>query len=108
MANVPNQSTNSRFHVMAKPVGPACNLNCTYCFYLSKEKLLNTGKNPRMSDEILEEFIKQYIQRQTSDEIVFSWQGGEPTLAGLDFYKKVIEFEQKYSDGRRNRERSPD
>ena len=89
------------FHVMAKPVGPACNLDCAYCFYLSKEQLLDTGKSPRMSDETLEEFIKQYIQTQSSNEIIFSWQGGEPTLAGLDFYKKVISLEKKYSSGKR-------
>jgi uncharacterized protein len=91
----------TRFHVMAKPVGPSCNLDCTYCFYLSKEKLLHTGANPRMSDEVLEEFIKQYIQGQNCDEIIFSWQGGEPTLAGLDFFKKVVALERKYFQGKR-------
>ena len=95
------KNPNTRFHVMAKPVGPACNLDCAYCFYLSKEQLLNTGKSPRMSDETLEEFIKQYIQTQSADEIIFSWQGGEPTLAGLDFYNKVVSLERKYSQGKR-------
>jgi len=85
-----------RFHVMAKPVGPMCNLNCSYCFYLHKENLLSTNNNWRMSDEILEEFIKQYIQGQDHDEIIFSWQGGEPTLCGLDFFKKVAAYERKY------------
>ena len=91
----------TRFHVMAKPVGPSCNLDCAYCFYLSKEKLLGTGVSPRMSDEVLEEFIKQYIQGQDCDEIIFSWQGGEPTLAGLDFFRKVISLEKKHSQGNR-------
>ena len=96
-----SKSPNTRFHVMAKPVGPACNLDCAYCFYLSKEQLLETGKRPRMSDEVLEEFIKQYIQEQNSEEIIFSWQGGEPTLAGLDFFKKIVSLEKKYSQGKR-------
>lgn len=86
----------TRFHVMAKPAGPMCNLNCSYCFYLHKENLLSTENNWRMSDDVLEEFIKQYIQEQDADEIIFSWQGGEPTLCGLDFFKKVVAFEQKY------------
>ena len=86
-----------RFHVMAKPIGPLCNLNCTYCFYLHKKELLSTHSNWRMSDEVLERFIQQYIQQQNCASIVFSWQGGEPTLLGLDFYKKVIELEQKYA-----------
>lgn len=90
----------SRFHVMIKPIGPKCNLACDYCFYLSKEDLLSTKNNWRMSDEVLEEFIKQYIQGQTCDEIIFSWQGGEPTLLGLDFFKKVIELEKKYASGK--------
>jgi uncharacterized protein len=90
----------TRFHVMAKPIGPMCNLNCSYCFYLHKEDLLSTENNWRMSDEVLEEFIKQYIQGQDADEIIFSWQGGEPTLCGLDFFKKVAVFEQKYMGGK--------
>jgi uncharacterized protein len=95
-----NNSQQTRFHVMAKPIGPMCNLNCSYCFYLHKEDLLSTKNNWRMSDEVLEEFIKQYIQEQTADEIIFSWQGGEPTLCGLDFFKKVAAFERKYMGGK--------
>jgi len=91
-----NKKKPTRFHVMAKPAGPMCNLNCSYCFYLHKEKILSTDNNWRMSDEVLEEFIKQYIQEQNHDEIIFSWQGGEPTLCGLGFFKKVAAFEQKY------------
>jgi uncharacterized protein len=86
----------ARFHVMVKPIGPLCNLNCDYCFYLSKEKLLNSSCNWKMSDEILEQFIKQYIEGHGYNEIIFSWQGGEPTLLGLDFFKKVIALEKKY------------
>jgi uncharacterized protein len=86
----------TRFHAMAKPIGPTCNLDCTYCYYLSKEGLLSTGNNWRMSDEVLEEYIRQYIEGQNCEEIVFSWQGGEPTLLGLDFFKRVVELEKKY------------
>jgi uncharacterized protein len=86
----------SRFHVMAKPIGPTCNLNCDYCYYLSKAGLLDAGVESRMSDELLETFIRQYIERQNHKEIIFSWQGGEPTLLGLDFFKKVVALEQKY------------
>jgi uncharacterized protein len=85
-----------RFHVMAKPAGPMCNLNCSYCFYLHKEDLLSTSNNWRMSDALLEKFIRKYIQEQDHDEIVFSWQGGEPTLCGLDYFKKIVAFERKY------------
>lgn len=85
-----------RFHAMAKPVGSLCNLNCTYCYYLHKEGLLHQPKAPRMSDEILEQHIRQYIEAQTGSEVVFSWQGGEPTLLGLDFFRKVVALEARY------------
>jgi uncharacterized protein len=85
-----------RFHAMAKPVGSLCNLNCTYCYYLHKEGLLHQPKAPRMSDDILEQHIRQYIEAQTGNEVVFSWQGGEPTLLGLEFFHKVVALEAKY------------
>lgn len=85
-----------RFHAMVKPIGAACNLNCTYCYYLHKQGLLHQPRAPRMSDELLEEHIRQYIEAQTGDEVVFSWQGGEPTLLGVEFFEKVIALEQKY------------
>lgn len=90
----------SRFHVMAKPIGPLCNMNCSYCFYLHKEDMLSTRNNWRMSDEVLEGFIKQYIEQQKYHEIVFSWQGGEPTLLGLDFFRKAVELEKQYANGK--------
>jgi uncharacterized protein len=96
---VPNKSdisSRSRFHVMAKPIGPLCNLDCSYCFYLHKQNLLETSSKWHMSDAVLENFIKQYIQGQNHDEIIFSWQGGEPTLLGLEFFEKVVAFERKY------------
>ena len=86
-----------RFHAMAKPAGSACNLDCTYCFYLSKEHLPQGPGRGRMDDETLERFIQQYIQGVTGPEVVFSWQGGEPTLRGLDFFRRVVALENKYA-----------
>ena len=86
-----------RFHVMIKPGGSACNLDCTYCFYLSKATLPDGPGPGRMSDETLEALIRQYIQGVTGPEVVFSWQGGEPTLLGLDFFRRVVELEKKYA-----------
>ena len=85
-----------RFHAMVKPVGSSCNLNCTYCYYLHKEELLGQTESPRMSDETLERHIRQYIEAQTGDEVVFSWQGGEPTLLGIEFFEKVVALQEKY------------
>ena len=85
-----------RMHAMVKPTGPICNLNCDYCYYLSKQHLLNKTNGWRMSDEVLESFIRQYIEDQNYQEVVFSWQGGEPTLLGLDFFKRVVALEKKY------------
>ena len=85
------------FHAMAKPIGSTCNLDCTYCYYLSKEKLAQGPGTGRMTDETLEAFIQQYIVGTTGDEVVFSWQGGEPTLLGLDFFRKVIVFQKKHT-----------
>jgi uncharacterized protein len=82
---------------MAKPVGSTCNLDCSYCYYLSKEHLPNGPGAAPMSDETLELFIKQYIDGVTSREVVFSWQGGEPTLLGLEFFRKVVAFEKKHA-----------
>lgn len=84
------------YHAMIKPTGAICNLGCTYCFYLHKEELLGSPSKFRMSDEILEAHIQQYIEGQDRDQVVFSWQGGEPTLMGLDFFQKVVALEQKY------------
>ncbi len=82
--------------VMLKPRGAICNLDCSYCYYLSKEKLY-PGRSFRMSDELLEEFIRQYIESQNVPEIVFAWQGGEPLLMGLDFYRKAVEYQHRYA-----------
>ncbi|PWW07772.1 anaerobic sulfatase maturase [Mangrovibacter plantisponsor] len=85
-----------RFHVMAKPTGSRCNIDCTYCFYLHKEHLLHQNRREDMSDEVLENFIRQYIDSQDGDQVVFSWQGGEPTLMGLAWFDKVVAFQKKY------------
>ena len=86
-----------RFHVMAKPSGSTCNLDCKYCFYLSKETLPNGPGAGRMDDETLELFIKQYIEGVTGSEVVFSWQGGEPTLRGLEFFRKIVALQKKHA-----------
>jgi len=81
---------------MIKPVGAICNLDCSYCYYLHKEKLLGSPSKFRISDEILETHIRQYIEGQDREAVVFSWQGGEPTLLGLEFFREVVALEQKY------------
>jgi uncharacterized protein len=86
-----------RFHAMAKPGGSTCNLDCDYCYYLSKESLPGGPGVGRMSDEVLEQYIRQYIAGVTGSEVVFSWQGGEPTLLGLDFFRKVVALQKKYT-----------
>ena len=85
------------FHVLTKPIGPICNLDCRYCFYLEKEKLYPNERQWRMSDEVLEEYIRQYIQDQPMPEINFAWQGGEPTLLGVEFFRKVVRLQQKHA-----------
>ena len=84
------------FHVMTKPIGPICNLDCEYCFYLDKEKLYPETRSFRMNDAILENYVKQYIDAQEVNEVTFAWQGGEPTLMGVDFFRQAIRYQQKY------------
>lgn len=90
------QGYRHRFHAMVKPIGSRCNLRCTYCYYLPKAELLQQPAMPRMSKAILEQHIRQYIEAQTGDEVVFSWQGGEPTLLGLEFFHTVLELQAQY------------
>jgi len=94
MVAIPEQAP-AAYHILAKPAGAACNLNCTYCFFLSKE-LLYPGSHFRMSDEMLETYIKQLLESHRVPEVSVSYQGGEPTLMGLDFYRRSIEFVEKY------------
>ncbi|WP_429301586.1 anaerobic sulfatase maturase [Paraburkholderia sp. GAS199] len=87
---------------MAKPVGSTCNIDCTYCYYLHKEHLLEQRRGSRMTPTMLERYIRQYIEAQNGDEIIFSWQGGEPTMLGIDFFRDVVEIQKKYQPpGRR-------
>lgn len=83
------------FHVMTKPRGAICNLDCEYCYFLSKERLY-PHSSFRMSETLLEEYIRQYIDAQQVPEITFAWQGGEPTLMGIDFYRQAVAYQQKY------------
>lgn len=92
----------SPFHVMTKPIGALCNLDCEYCYYLDKKELYSDKQDFRMSEETLEKFIKQYIEAQPDPEVVFSWQGGEPTLRGLDFYRKAVELQSKHAPDDKN------
>ena len=83
------------FVVMAKPVGSRCNMRCAYCYYLEKGKFSAHAKQSRMSFALLEKLIRQTIEA-SDGTVSFTWHGGEPTLAGLDFYQKVVELEKKY------------
>ena len=82
------------FHVMAKPTGSACNLHCDYCFFLKKERLY-PGSNLRMSDEVHEAYIRQLLEAHQVPQVTIAWQGGEPTLMGLDFYRRSVELQRK-------------
>ncbi len=87
------------FGAMLKPVGAACNLDCAYCYYLGKADLYG-GRLPRMSLELLEEYTRQYISGSDSDTLAFAWHGGEPLLAGREWFLAALEFQRRYSDGR--------
>ncbi|MEW6584275.1 MAG: anaerobic sulfatase maturase [Nitrospirota bacterium] len=84
-------------HVVAKPIGPKCNLNCEYCFYLEKQALFAANEKYRMTDEVLSAFIKSYITSQPTPLVEFVWQGGEPTLLGIDFFRRVIELQRPFA-----------
>ena len=86
---------------MAKPIGPICNLDCRYCYYLEKEALYPRGENFRMSPEVLETYIRDYLALQEGHELSMTWQGGEPTLLGLEFFERVVALQQKYAGGRK-------
>ncbi|MFA6591756.1 MAG: anaerobic sulfatase-maturation protein [Bacteroidales bacterium] len=87
------------FNIMLKPAGSLCNLDCHYCYYLDKSEIYG-GKEPRMSEEMLENVIREYIKANEVPDVQFNWHGGEPLVLGLDFYKKAIELERKYADGK--------
>lgn len=89
------------FHVMAKPYGPICNLDCTYCYYLEKQNLYpGSARDFRMRDDVLESYVRQYIEGQTTETVQFAWQGGEPTLLGIPFFERVIALQNKYAKGK--------
>jgi uncharacterized protein len=85
-------------HVVAKPIGPACNLNCEYCFYLEKQALFDKGENYRMNDAVLSAYITQYISSQPTPVVEFVWQGGEPTLLGIEFFQRVIKLQKPFTN----------
>ena len=83
-------------HIVAKPIGPSCNLDCAYCFYLEKQALYSVGADYRMTDEVLASFVRSYIKTQPTPVAEFVWQGGEPTLLGLDFFRRVVELQRPF------------
>jgi uncharacterized protein len=94
MSNFPN------FHVLAKPIGPICNLDCKYCFYLEKESLYPQVAKWAMRDDVLESYIRQYIEAHDTPAVNFAWQGGEPTLLGVGYFRKLVELQKKYANGK--------
>ena len=90
------------FHVTVKPYGARCNLDCTYCFYREKaSSLYPQTAVPRMSEETLEVFVRDYLASQPGEEVIFSWQGGEPTLLGVEFFRRAVRLQQHYAAGRK-------
>lgn len=89
------------FTVMAKPVGAACNLRCKYCYYLEKGKYYKKEESQLMRAETLELFIREYIASQPTEEVVFNWHGGEALIRPLEYYRKIVQLEKKYGEGRR-------
>lgn len=87
------------FNLMIKPAGSLCNLDCHYCYYLDKAEIYH-GRQPRMSEPVLETLTKQYIESNDVPEVTFNWHGGEPLVMGLDFYRKAVELQQKYAGGK--------
>lgn len=90
-------------YLMAKPVGSVCNLACSYCYYLEKGHLYRRGKGAEsgvMSDELLERFIRQYLESQTMPQVLFTWHGGEPLMRPLSFYRRALELQHRYAGGR--------
>ena len=87
------------FNIMLKPAGSLCNLDCQYCYYLDKSEIYG-GHEPLMSLDMLEDVVREYIQANDVPEVTFNWHGGEPLILGLDFYKKALEFERRYADGK--------
>jgi uncharacterized protein len=94
LPRVPEGVARHPFHLLAKPTGPICNLDCEYCFFLAKEALY-PGDRFRMSDSVLTAYISQLLEAQPDGEVIVAWQGGEPTLMGLDFYRRSVELAEE-------------
>lgn len=90
-----NKASND-FQVFVKPIGSICNLDCKYCYYLKKDKLYPKGESFRMPDIVLEEYIVQHIEASAEPVIRFSWHGGEPTVLGLDYFRKIVALQRKH------------
>ena len=84
------------FQVFIKPIGARCNLRCSYCYYLNKSDICSPDNKTVMDDDILEQYIMQHFSISSSDVVLFTWHGGEPLLAGIDFYQKALFFQKKY------------
>ena len=95
--NTRNGDNPQGIHVVAKPIGPVCDLNCEYCFYLEKRALFGAQEKYRMADEVLSAFIANYITSQPTPMVEFVWQGGEPTLLGIDFFKRVVQLQKPFA-----------
>ena len=87
-------------HLMAKPIGPLCNLDCSYCFYLEKEAFFPDRHKFRMSDAVLKSYVRNYIASQPTPIVEFTWQGGEPTLMGLEFFERAVALQKQYAAGK--------
>jgi uncharacterized protein len=94
-ARISSSRTTPAFHLLAKPTGAACNLDCQYCFFLSKE-MLYPGSRFRMSNELLRTYIRELLEAQRANEVSIAWQGGEPTLMGLDFFQRSVDYVEKF------------
>ena len=99
LADVAKMRRAPAFGTMVKPIGSACNLDCNYCYYRDKSEIYS-GAMPRMSDELLEVYIRQYIQGASQEQISFCWHGGEPLMAGLPFFRKAMALQEKYAGGK--------
>ena len=99
-SSTPALPAQAPFHVMSKPIGSRCNLDCSYCFYLEKEKLYTDAGGMRMKPEVLEAYVRDYIAAQPGPTVNFAWQGGEPTLLGVDFFRTAVALQAKYAQGK--------
>ena len=95
------EKKNREFQIFTKPVGAVCNLRCKYCYYLDKKALYQAKGSFIMSDDILERYIVQHIEASTEETISFSWHGGEPLMAGIDFFRKIVDLQKKHKPGGR-------